>query len=474
MKTLFTPFALALLLAGPLSWVPTASLSQEVSIEDEAPEVIKYPRHKWVVFTPRADGKRDEFQHLLYLAESPPTARKRARGYRYLAEILSKVGRNSEAMRAYEAAALQGDGPSATVIMQAHAAGRYTPGYLRELIALVYVPRARSGGTGGPLLLAKLVASGKVKGVGSSSEWLQLAAARGSTQATVELAEAAERKGKVAAAAKLYASIDTISKLERALRQARVNLLGEGTKANGELALAWLELAARIDAEAAGKQAAGLYRKAVGSDAVRARLLEAAVAAGFDPEGSGGYGSRLRTAATADERAKALAELSRAAAAGNAVAALTLAQYQLAQSDPALEESGYAHLLVAVTAGLEPAVTDAAARLAALPPDAPRAPQLLAALTQSAEAGAVTAMWALADLYGFGGPVAADPAQSLAYLRAAADAGHAEAQLRLGLHFAQQKADPEQAKLARHYLEAAADQGSAPAKAYLAGFKPAA
>ncbi len=474
MKSLLTPIATALLLSLTLVPAPTLSLGQEFSVVDEAPEVIKYPRKQRVVFNPRADGKRDEFQHLLYLAESPPTARKRAKAYRYLAEILGKVGRDNEAMRAYEAAALQGDGPSATVIMQAHAAGSYKPNYLSELIELVYVPRAKSGGTGGPLLMAKLAGSGKVKGVGSSSDWLRLAASRGSSEATVKLAEAAERNGKVAAAAKLYASIDKISKLDRALRQARVNLLGEGTKPNGELALAWLDYAAGIDAEAAGKQASGLYRKAIGSDAVRAKLLEAAIAAGFDPQGGGGYSTRLRTAATAEDRATIIAELTQSADAGNAGAALTLAQDQLAQADPALEESGYAYLLKAVEGGLEPAVTDAAARLAGMAADSPRAASLLAALTQSADGGSVPAMWALVDLYAFGGAIAADPEQSLSYLQAAADAGHAEAQLRLGLHFAQQQADPEKVKLARHYLEAAADQGSAPAKAYLAGFKPAA
>ena len=61
-----------------------------------------------------------------------------------------------------------------------------------------------------------------------------------------------------------------------------------------------------------------------------------------------------------------------------------------------------------------------------------------------------------------------DSERSLAYLRSAADAGHLEAQLRLGLQYAQQKANPEQIELARHYLEAAANQGSTPAKTYLA------
>jgi TPR repeat protein len=476
MKSLLKPIATALLLSLPLLPMPTISIGQEFSLEDDVPDVIRYPRKQRPIFVPRADGKRDQFQHLLYLAESPPTARKRAKAYRYLAEILGKVGRNSEAMRAYEAGALQGDGPSATEIMQAHAAGRFKPNYLSELIELVYLPRAKAGGTGGPMLMAKLVGSGKVKGVGSSSDWLQLAASRGSTEATLQLAEGAERRGKIASAAKLYASIDKMSKLDRALRQARVHLLGEDTKPNGELALAWLDHAATIDAAAAGKQAESLYRREAGSEDVRAKLLEVALASGYSPKGGGGggYGARLRAAATADERAQLLVEMTQAADAGDAGAALALAQEQLVQADPALEESGYVYLLKAVEAGLEPAVTDAAARLAGMASDSPRAASLLAALTKSADGGSVPAMWALVDLYAFGGAIAADPEKSLSYLQAAADAGHAEAQLRLGLHFAQQQADPEKVELARHYLEAAADQGSAPAKAYLAGFKPAA
>ena len=160
--------------------------------------------------------------------------------------------------------------------------------------------------------------------------------------------------------------------------------------------------------------------------------------------------------------------LTRWAKKAGADAALVVAQDRLSQSDEALADEGYAYLEQALAAGLDPAITEAAARLVALPKDSPRAASLLEGMTKAADAGAVTAMWALADIYAFGGPVPADSERSLAYLRAAADAGHLEAQLRLGLQYAQQKADPEQVELARHYLEAAAKQGSAPAKTYLA------
>jgi TPR repeat protein len=423
---------------------------------------------------PRADGKRDQLQHLLYLAESPNTQRKRARGYRNLAEILLKAGRGAEAMRAYEAAALQGDGPSATVIMRAHSEGRYNPVWLAELLPLVYVPRAQADGTGGPMLMAQLTASGKIKGYGSSGEWLQLAASRGSTQATIKLAEAAEYSGNIKSAAQLYASVDDLSKLDRALRQAKVSLLGDGRKTNSKLALAWLDYAASIDSAAAAKVAGSLWRKEAGSESARGHLLEVALAGGVDPQGGGGgggYFTRLREAKTDEERTALLVEIKTAADGGNASAALAWAQDGLGRADASLEDEAYAFLAQAVAAGLEPAVTDAAGRLVALDKDSPRVAALLEAMSKAADAGVVAAMWSLADLYAWGGPVAADQDKSLTYMRAAADAGHVEAQLRLGLHFAQRTADPEGPQLARHYLEAAAKQGSAPAEAYLASLK---
>lgn len=471
MKSLLASFAAVLLLG--LSLPPAFAEESQVGEAFRpgrvvAHEGVNYPRVKRQIFVPRADGKRDELQHLLYLAESANTTRKRARGYRDLAEILLQVGRGQEAMRAYEAAALQGDGPSATIVMRSHAEGRYEPVWLAELLTLVYVPRARLDGTGGPLLMAELIDSGRVTGVGTRGEWLQLAASRGSTQAGIELAEAAEFSGKIATASKLYARVDKISKLDRALRQARVSFLGEERKKSTKLALAWLDYASSLDSAAAARQAASLWKKHSGSDEAQAQLLEVALAGGIDPQGSGGAFGRLRDARTAEERTAILAELKTAADAGNGNAALAIAQDRLGSGDTSLEDEGYTYLAQALAAGLEPAMSDAAGRLVALPEGSPRVAPLLEAMTKAADGGMVSAMWALADLYAYGGPIAADPQRSMSYLRAAADAGHLEAQLRLGLQFAQQKADPEQVKLARHYLEAAANQGSAPAKTYLA------
>jgi len=480
MKSLLASAAIALVLALPLVAAPAFARNETTEVGEpfDPGRVIdidtKYPRVKREIFVPRADGKRDQLQHLLYLAESPNTQRKRARGYRELAEILIKVGRDAEAMRAYEAAALQGDGPSATIVMQAHSEGRYVPVWISELLPLVYVPRAQAAGTGGPMLMAELTASGKVKGYGSSGEWLQLAASRGSTQATIKLAEAAERKGNIKSAAQLYASIDKLSKLERALRQAKVSLLGEDRKANADLALAWLDYAAAIDSAATAKVAGSLWRKEAGPESARDHLLEVALAGGVDPQGGGGgggYFTRLREAKTDEERTALLVEIKTAADGGNASAALAYAQDSLSRADASLEDAAYGYLEQAVAAGLEPAVTDAASRLVALDKDSPRVAALLDAMSKAADAGVVPAMWSLADLYTWGGPVAADQDKSLSYMRAAADAGHVEAQLRLGLHFAQKTTDPEGPQLARHYLEAAAKQGSAPAEAYLASLK---
>lgn len=477
MRSLLASAALVLALSMPAFAAGETTEVGEAFNPGRAVELdIEYPRVKREIFVPRADGKRDELQHLLYLAESPNTQRKRARGYRNLAEILLKAGRGAEAMRAYEAAALQGDGPSATIIMREHAEGRYAPIWLSELLPMVYLPRAKADGTGGPLLMADLAQ--KVAGIGTPNEWLQLAASRGSSTATLKLAEAAERRGKIKSAAQLYASIDEISKLDRALRQAKVSLLGVGRKANADLAMAWLDYAASIDPAATAELAGSLWRKEAGPDAARDHLLEVALAGGVDPQarkggGGGGYFTRLREAETEEERTALLAEIKTAADAGNPSAALAYAQDRLARADAALEDEAYGYLVTAVVAGLEPAVTDAAGRLVALAPDSPRVTPLLEAMEKAADAGTVSAMWSLADLYAWGGPVPADQERSLAYMRAAADAGHVEAQFRLGLHFAQQTTDPDGPELARHYLEAAAKQGSAPAEAYLAGLKPA-
>ncbi|RYE86000.1 MAG: hypothetical protein EOP19_08015, partial [Hyphomicrobiales bacterium] len=335
MKSLLASAATALVLLLPLAVPPV--FAQEIAQAGRVVDLdIKYPRVKRQIFVPRADGKRDQLQHLLYLAESATSQAKRARGYRNLAEILIKAGRGAEAMRAYEAAALQGDGPSSTVVMQAHAEGKYQPVWLGELLQLVYLPRARAGGTSGPMLMAEL--SGKIKGIGSSTQWLQLAASRGSTQATVELAEAAESKGDVKSAAQLYASVDKFTKLERALRQVRVNLLGEKRKPNSKLAVAWLDRAVSIDSAAAAKLAGSLWRKEAGTKSARAHLLEVALAGGVDPQGGGGgYFTRLREARTDEERTRVLKEIRTAADAGNANAALAFAQDGLSRGDASVE-----------------------------------------------------------------------------------------------------------------------------------------
>ena len=474
MKALLASTATALILLLPLG---APILAQEVGEPFRPARIapqpeVKYPRVKRQIFVPRADGKRDELQHLLYLAESANTQAKRGRGYRHLGEILVKAGRSAEAMRAYEAAALQGDGPSVTIVMQAHAEGRYRPAWASELVQMVYLPRARQQGTSGPLLMADLAASGKVKGIGSATEWLELAAARGSTQATIRLAEAAEARGQIKTAAKYYASVDKFSKLDRALKQVRVNLLGEKKKRNSKLAIAWLDYAASFDATATAKVAGTLWRKQIGTESARGRLLEVALAGGIDPQGGGsGFVTRLREAKTDAERARILDEIRVAADGGNAAAALAFAQDRLAAADAKAEDDAYHYLEQAIAAGLAPAITDAAGRLVAMGQDSPRTAKLLEALTKAADAGVVPAMSSLADLYAWGGPVPTDQQKSLDYMRAAADAGQVEAQLKLGLHFAQKTADPESPQLARKYLEAAAKQGSAPAQAYLASLK---
>lgn len=410
------------------------------------------------IFVPRPDGKRDRFQHLLFLAEHGRNDAERGKGYRYLGEILIRVGRNEEALRAYEAGGIRGDRPSARIVMDAYERRRYRPLMLVELIDAAVLPDAQNGSVTSALHLADLLAAGTIKGkrFGTSGDWLRFAAAQGSSTALRRLAEGAERRGDIKSAIGYYAQLDTnLSKTDRALRQARVYYLGEDVKRNAEVAIAWLNYASTRDVEAAGRIAARLYRQAGNSDET---LLKIAEAGGINPNGSGGFSARLAAAASEDERQAILAEIKAAADGGNADAALAYWRVMGPAGDTA-------YLATAVSGGSAAAATDALGFLARSPASDDTA-AMLAALEDAAAAGSVEAMKALGALYSAGGPVVADNARSLEYFRQAADAGDADAQLRVGLHFAQSPANPD-LELARHYLAAAAEQGSASARAYL-------
>jgi TPR repeat protein len=415
-------------------------------------------------------GERDRFQHLLFLAEHGRDARDRGRKYRNLGAVLVKAGRHKEALRAYEAGALEGDAPSANIVVQAWLDRAYKPQKVAALVSMSVLPKAQSGSVSSALLMADLLASGKIKGEGfeTSGYWLLQAAKLGSGTAQRRLAEAAERRGEIKTAANYYAALDkTGGKLDRALRQAKVYYLGQDVRQNADIGIAWLKYAAAIDAEAAGKLAAKLIRTVPGSDA-EDLLLEFADAAGVSVTSEGGRAgpsTRLAAAASPAEREAVLAALRSEADAGAIDSAIVL--WRALNADRADAETQRPYLLVAAKAGNRSAITTASKLLLRSLDGSPETAALLEAVQAAADGGNVDAMLVLANLFAAGGPVSLDPAKSLFYFRAAADKGDAEAQFRVGLYFSQGAGNEADMDLARQYLAAAAAQGSLSAQAYL-------
>jgi TPR repeat protein len=419
-------------------------------------------------------GDRDRFQHLLFLAEHGRDARDRGRKYRNLGAVLSKAGRGKEALRAYEAGALEGDGTSAGIVVDAFLARRYKPQQLGALAAAAILPRAESGNISSALLLSELLSTGRIKGASfrTSGYWLDKAAKSGSGTAQRMLAESAERRGDIRTAANYYAALDkTGSRLARALRQAKHYYLGEEVRQNVDLGLAWLNYASALDATAAGKLASKLTRQAPGSDGEEA-LYAMARSAGIVEtvkQGTGvqtlGPSARLAAATTDAERETVLAALKSEADSGALDSAIVYWR-ALAVSGAAVDVQA-PYLLVAVKAGNVKAINAAAKLLIITSTPGPDTDALVAAITTAADAGNVDALLALAALYATGGPVVPDETKSLNYYRAAADHGDADSQLRVGVYFAQDTTNDETLDLARQYLAAAAAQGSVPAQAYL-------
>ena len=414
-------------------------------------------------------GDRDRFQHLLFLAERGRDARDRGRKYRNLGAMLVKAGRNQEALRAYEAGALQGDGTSAGIVIDAWLAKSYKPQQLGTLVSMAILPRAQSGNISSILLMADLLGTGKIKGgeYKTSGYWLDQAAKLGSGTAQRRLAESAERRGDIKSAAIYYAALDkTGSKLARALRQTKVFYLGQDVRQNTDVALAWLKYAAGIDPLAAGKLAAKLMRTAPGSEGEDV-LIAYADAAGVSTStgGSAGPSTRLAAATSPEERLTILATLKGEADAGAIDAAIVV--WRALKEDQAPPEEQRPYLLVAAKAGNTSAITATSKLLLRSFESTPESAELLAAVQAAADAGNVDAMLALANIYAAGGPVVADTDKSLFYFRAAADKGDVDAQYRVGLYFSQHSPDADTLDLARQYLAAAAAQGSASAQAYL-------
>lgn len=420
------------------------------------------------IFNDNGTGKRDQLQHLLYLAESGKTKADRGRKYRYLAEILIRVGRNQEAMRAYEAGALMGDGPSGSVMVKAIGAKRYKAHDLALLATISFMPHADGGSVNANLLMATLVSTGRLKGEAfrTSGYWIEQAANLGSGTAIRMLAEGAERRGNIKSAARLYASLDGKGNgLKRALRQAKTWYLGTHVKPNADLALAWLNVAAGIDAVAAGRLAGRLVRDVPDGPEQEALMALAAKAGVSNPTGKSSPSTRLAEAKTATERAAVLAALRLEAEGGNGSAAIVV--WRAMVEDGAADADVAPYLILAARSGSVSAIRVAINALVRSPGSTPETEALLAVIDGVARAGNIEALKALGSIYATGGPVVPDAARSLEYFRVAADDGDLESQIRVGVYFAQTQADEAAIDLAREYLSLAAEQGSASAQAFL-------
>ncbi|WP_269582912.1 tetratricopeptide repeat protein [Roseibium sp. Sym1] len=408
-------------------------------------------------------------EQLLAIAASKATSKADIQHYnREYGKYLQERGKTRSAYQAFEKAALAGDTSSQNRLIKGQIDGKYRPSNLNKVAREVYLPAANSGSSvSANLLMADLVGKGKVRGAEFKSEsyWLQRAAGKGSTTASRELAENAERAGNIKLAAKYYARNDRISKSDRALRQARVYYLGQGVGQNTRIAHAWMEQARRLDKKGAGQLAARVYRTTGGSKD-GAYLQEVASAAGISNVLPQGRISREYRAAKSEEARRAIiAPLEQSARNGNADAALVLANLfiETGGNDDAI--AGY--LVKAYSGGKSEALEVMIKRLQRARAGSGAANTLYSAVASAANKGNVSAARALSSIYSIGGAKPASVSESRKWLRKAADAGDTKSQYELGVDLFENGNGGADQATALKYLKMAAASGDPFASSYL-------
>ncbi|CTQ56363.1 Sel1 repeat [Roseibium album] len=410
-------------------------------------------------------------EKLLMISAKGATSKSDIQKYnREYGKYLLEKGKRRQAYQAFETAALAGDSSSQNRLVQGHLNGHYRPSNLNKVARDVYLPAANSGSSvSANMLMAELVGKGRVRGSQFKSEsyWLQRAAKKGSTSASRDLAEKAERSGNVKLAASYYAKSDRISRSERALRQARIYYLGQGVKQNTKVAHAWMERARRFDKKGAGELAARVYRS-TGGGKDGAYLQSVASAAGVTSSLSSGRIVRdYRAAKTDAERRMIIKPLEKSADQGSADAALVVANLYIRTGGSDAKIAKY--LLKAYSGGKTEALDLMITRLQRASPGSSEANSLYKAVASVASKGNVKAARALSSIYSIGGVKQASVSESRKWLRKAADSGDTKSQYEFGVDLFENGNGGSDKNLAVKYLTMAANKGNPFASSYLKG-----
>ncbi len=448
-----------ILVAATLAMLASCNSSPEESFRDAKVQIAQE----------RAgfEARRDPGALLAKAAESARSKDDIIRYNRTYANFSLDHGKTAEAYMAFERAALAGDPSSGRRLAKAHLDGVYRPSNITLVARSVYLPLTNDKSeVTVRLLLAKLIDGGQLSAgqFGGADAWLDQAASAGGAGALRQLAERAEASGNLMLALDYYTKADKTSKADRALRQARVNYLGQETATNVKRGHAWMEIARKLDKQGAAQLAARIYRQTSGGRD-GAYLATVASAGGVNVMSQSQLVSAFRAAKTEAEREKIVQPLKAAAKAGNADAAFNLAQLYLGiGGDPT--EAGPL-LATAYNKGKSEAMAPMVALLMRAEPGQYYAEPLFKAVTKAADGGNVEAARALSSLYGIGGYKPANDEERIKWLRKAADSGDTKSQYEFGVYLHENGKTEAQKKLAVENLLKAAKKGDAFARAYL-------
>ncbi|MEN0087642.1 MAG: hypothetical protein AAF737_04310 [Pseudomonadota bacterium] len=401
-------------------------------------------------------------------AETNPA--RRGEKYRALGDAYERRGQLRSAYAAYETGAIAGDRRAGSKILRAHSEGKYRPQNVTALAQNVYVKQVETDNSvRAALLMAELTESGAISKAtfGQPDVWLQRAAASGSIGAKRQLAQRVALTASAAAATRAYlATKPNSTGLQYALRNAKDFYQGtNGKPSNRGKAVEWLTYAAGLSRKEAGKTAWSLHRKSP-SGRYGKQMVRIAARGGIDVNRRRGSSvlAAYRNATTDAERAQALEGLRNSADRGDTQAALAVAK-ALAEGGKGGEALPY--YTIAARTGDANTVSATARLVATSNGTASDRQGAVDRLTSLADNGNLTAIKALASLYGSGGAVRRDLAASRKYYGKAAAKGDTNAQLQYGLLLARGAGGPKDVPAARENLQKAASAGSSAAAAAL-------
>jgi TPR repeat protein len=416
-------------------------------------------------------NRRDPEALLALAAKNAKTPEQTVRYNKFYGNYALKGGKSSAAYSAFEKAALAGDPSSGRRLARGHYEGQYRPANVTQVARSVYLPlTSDKSDVTTRLLLAKLIDDRQISGseFGNSDDWLQQAANAGGTGALRKLAERAEASGNLTRALDYYVRADKTSKADRALRQARVNYLGQEVALNLKLGHGWMEIARSLDKQGAAQLAARVYRQTSGGRD-GGYLMTVAAAGGLNVLSQSQLIVAYKAAKNDAERAKITEPLRTAARQGNAEASYTLAElYMSTGGNP---DEIVRLLSTAYAKGETDALSAMITLLMRAEPGDRSAETLFNNVSKAAKAGNVAAARALSTLYGIGGYKTANEEERLKWLRAAADAGDAKSQYEFGVYLYENGQAGDSKGIASQYLNKAAKNGDPFAVTYISSKK---